>query len=110
MNIGTLRDRVQIEATTQTHASADSYGRTDTFSNPLPATVWANVEQIGGDRRYLDNTGRAFVNYKITLRYNPDIQLNSRVKWGARYLYVNDIEGDKASGRMVLMCAEEALR
>ena len=108
MRIGAMRDRVEIETSTQSHASADSFGLTDTFGDPVPMTVWANVEQIGGERRYLDNTGRAFVNYKITLRYNPDIQLTSRVKWGSRYLYINDITGDKAGGSMVLMCYERA--
>ena len=109
MNIGSMRERVRIEGPAQTHASADSYGRTDTFSaSSLPATVWANVEQIGGEKRYLDNTGRNFINYKITLRYNPDILLDSRIKWGSRYLYINDITGDKAGGTMVLMCYERA--
>ena len=104
-----MTERIVIENTAQTHSSADAWGRTDTFSNPTTATVWAAVEQIGGEKRYLDNTGRDFINYRITLRYNADIKLNSRLKWGTRYFRINDIQGDRRKGDMTLMCVDEAL-
>ena len=109
MRIGDLTDRVQIETDTQSHSSADSFGRTDTFAPPLPAVVWADVRQLRGEKRYMDVSAQYVVAYRVTIRYNPDIKLNSRLKWGTRYLYVNDIEGDMRDGIMRLMCYEKTV-
>jgi head-tail adaptor len=42
------------------------------------------------------------------MRYTDKVKLNSRLKWGSRYLYITDISDDKAKGTMKLMCREAA--
>lgn len=108
MRIGELRDRVIVQSTAQTNASADTYGLTDTYATPTPATIWANVEQLYGEKRYLDLTQTYLISYRVTIRYNTDIKLTSRLLWDGRYLYINDISGDSVKGSMVLMCYEKA--
>lgn len=108
MNIGKLRDRVTVQTVTQTNASADSYGRTDTMAQ-AGEVVWADVEQIAGEKRYLDLTQRYLISYRVAMRWNSNVEQNGRLIWGSRYLRINDISGDKASGTMQLMCYEEAV-
>jgi len=106
MSIGRYRDRVTIEPTTQSNESADSYGLTDTYATAV--TVWADVEHLSGERRYVDSTGRYVISYSVSMRYTDKVKLNSRLKWGSRYLYIADISGDKAKDTMKLMCREAA--
>lgn len=106
MRIGALRDRVTLQNTTQTNTSGDAYGLTDTYTTTC--VIWADVEQIRGERRYLDLTQKYLIAYRVTVRWRDDVGLTSRLAWGSRYLYINDISGDKAKGEMVLMCYERA--
>lgn len=107
MNIGKLRNRIIVENATQTNTSADTWGRTDTFTQ-AGETVWADVELLRGEKRYMDNSMRLFVNYKITMRHNEFVKVGSRIKWGSRFLVVNDISGDPVTDEMVAMCYEQA--
>ena len=106
MSIGKYRDRVSIQNTAQTNESADAGGLTDTYTTAV--TVWADVEHLSGERRYVDSTGRYVISYSVSMRYTDKVKLNSRLKWGSRYLYITDISDDKAKGEMKLMCREAA--
>lgn len=108
MNIGRMNERLALQSPAQTNTSGDAYGLTDTYS--ALCTVWADVEQISADRRYMaTGDGRSVVSYKVTLRWRDDVTLLTRLVWGNRYLYINDIAGDRWKGEMTLMCYEKAV-
>lgn len=107
MRIGALRNRIRLQNTAQTNPVADTYGLADAYTDTCE--IWANVEQLTGERRYLDLSQRYLISYRVTIRWRDDVTQTSRFVFGSRYLYVNDIAGDKAQGSMTLFCYEKAV-
>lgn len=107
MRIGALRNRIRLQNTAQTNSVADTYGLADAYTDTCE--IWANVEQLTGERRYLDLSQRYLISYRVTIRWRDDVTQTSRFVFGSRYLYVNDIAGDKAQGSMTLFCYEKAV-
>lgn len=105
MSIGKRRDRVTLSNTTETHLSADSWGRTDT--QVQECVLWADVEQMSSEKRFVDLTGRHIVNYKVTTRFNSAIETGSRLTWNGKQLWVNDVQGDRLTDTMIMTCYEK---
>lgn len=106
MRIGAMRDRVRLQSPTQSNPVADTYGLAEAYSDVCE--IWADVQQLAAEKRYMDLSGQYWVRYKVEVRFRDDIAMTSRLVFGSRYLYVNDIVGDAVAGEMTLMCYERA--
>lgn len=70
VTVGQMRDRVQLQQPTR--PAADSFGqRQPTFSTV--ATVWACVQEMGGQEMTQTQQQREVTRYTITIRYYPGL-------------------------------------
>ena len=105
MRAGTLRDRVAIQATTETRDGAG--GIINTWATTT--TVWAAVEPLRGREFIEARATQAQVDTRIRIRYDSSLTLTPkmRVTWGT---HTYDIQAviELASQRREwhLMCIE----
>lgn len=74
----------------------------DGMYEPLsPAGVWAGIQPIGP----ADN-GRS-VQHLVTMRYHPQVSLETRIVYGTRHLFVRGIQNvDERNVELRLICDE----
>lgn len=88
---GRLDQQVTIE---QLDAALDAHGHKTTWSTF--ATVWAQVEAIGGREALVNKQIGAEVTHRVTLRFLTGLTAAMRIDWGGKKL---DIETIKVLGR-----------
>lgn len=93
--IGTLRDRIELQSSTD---ALDAYGQ-PARTWATYATVWARVVgQSGGEsQQALQQASQ--VSYRITIRRRTDVEATHRAVWGAKtlnFFATWDDDGDRA--------------
>lgn len=101
---GQLRQRITVQSATRT--TDEGGGHTTTWADL--ASLWANVEALGGSERYAAQAVEGVADYTVTIRYRSDVTRLNRVLFGDRTLAIRAAFDPDSSGRMlVLLCREE---
>src|SRR5258708_5012167 len=74
LQAGKFRHRIQIVATNQTQ---DTAGGVSVNDNTVLATVWATIEALSGQEKFLARQFASNVSHSIFVRYNPALNLSS---------------------------------
>lgn len=79
-------------------------GDADGFWEPLdPSGVWAQIEPL--NPTVSDDTRTQAS--RVTIRYHPQVTLDTRVSYGARDLMVRGVQNtDEENAEMILFCEE----
>lgn len=103
MQAGKLNRRINIQTKT---TAADSYGQLiETWTDSR--STWAEVITKGGTEFYAAQKLYASTDAVFRIRYNDDITVLNRLKYGTRVfeiLGINDVDGMKTE--MLLPCKE----
>lgn len=92
--IGALTERVELQS--PVYAEGTSGGETDK-SHTAVGTVWAGIEPISMNGRFQNFAVGVNATHVVKLRRNDDIEVDWRLLWGTRYLYIrSEIIGNKA--------------
>ena len=102
MRAGELRQRVQLKTKTVTR---DAFGA-QTIAWTVLATVWANVQAVGGSETIVQDQAAATLTHTITIRYYPAIAPTMIAVWNNRTLVVHSVTEDPKRQMMVLACSE----
>ena len=104
-NIGSLRERVQVQAATVTR---DAYNA-ELLTWATAATVWAKVGERGGREPLIADRPVMVVSYEVTLRY-PVVGLTvthkHRLVWRGKTLSVDTVTPNQTQGTVTLRCVE----
>jgi SPP1 family predicted phage head-tail adaptor len=103
MNIGKLRHQINIQSSS---GSKDSFGDvSDSWSTD--STVWASVDPLNG--RELEHALQIHseVQYKITIRYDANIDARARILWGTRTFEILSIIKPKEINEMMFLYCKE---
>lgn len=103
MNIGKLKNRIEIQAPSETRSGAQV---TTTFTTI--ATVWGSVVSLSGARLEKAKAIHSELSTEVRIRYREGITAKHRVKMGDRYLYPVSppIDVDAKHAEIVLLCKE----
>lgn len=103
-NTDDLSERITIQAVT---LAQDGEGNI-TRAYDDRCTLWAKVLPIQGDITDANNETHNKVLYRVTVRYNPDIQPTDRVIWRGRALMITSTPYDAESRHIwtVFDCVE----
>ena len=88
MKAGLLDQRIEIQSQTLTK---DSYGQ-DIPTWTTFATVWADVIPLEGDERYVALRKTENVLYRVKLRNLPNLTIDMRVLYEAKYYDIKSIQ------------------
>jgi SPP1 family predicted phage head-tail adaptor len=102
MNIGNLRERVQVERAT---AKRDDFG-SETLAWNNVATVWAQVLERGGREPVLADRPVMLVSYEVTVRAGLAITNKDRLVWRGKVLAIDTVTPLPADGLIILRCME----
>lgn len=105
MRAGTLRHRVTIQQNTPTQ---------DAFGEPIEswstyATVWAAVEPLTGNERFVPVGAQvqATVSTRIRIRYRDGVTNQMRVLWGSRIYRIEAVLNLEERDREIHLLCEE---
>ncbi len=101
--IGTLRDKVQLEAKNMNDDGAGGH----VVSYALIATVWANVSPSNGREVREADANNIATSHIVLLRFRSDLSVGDRLIYRSRILEilsVNDFNGHKAY--LKCLCSE----
>ena len=102
MRIGRLRHRVTIQTS---EAVRDSYGG-QTTEWVDEKTVWASIEPLRGEERFLAQQVTASTTTKIVMRYRP-LSTDQRIKHGETIYDIQSvIDPEKRHEMLEVMCTE----
>lgn len=105
MRLGPLRHRLVLQQQSVTRASNGE----ELIAWATLDTIWGNVRPASGRESYA-NAGEqqlAVITHRVEIRYRADLTPKMRLKWGTRYLdieQVGDPSGKRAS--LLLQCRE----
>ncbi len=103
MNAGLLRHRVVIQSPTE---SRDAMGGVLLVWADL-ATVWARVEEQGGQETWQDSTVQPGRTGTVTLRYYPGLTTRMRFGFAGRSLNIESVVSDPLKVGMTCRWNEE---
>lgn len=103
MNIGKLNRRVEI---LRFFTRRDAYGGEDGKWEAV-AKVWASIEPISGTEYMSGQQVNAETTTKITIRYNPEINVMHRIRYGEKlYEIIGISDAETAHTTTILNCKE----
>ncbi|MBX3504892.1 MAG: phage head closure protein [Parvibaculum sp.] len=102
--IGGMRERVTLQSPLLT---ADGAGGAN-IAWEDEATVWAKVEELGGDERVTGERLAARARLRLTIRYREGLNAAMRVIWKTRPLDIRAIRGPDGRKHLLILDCEEA--
>jgi SPP1 family predicted phage head-tail adaptor len=108
MQAGQLRHRVQLTTKTVTRGTNGE----EIVTYPVTATLWANVEVVGGGETIAQQQAAATLTHQVTIRYYSGLEPTMRLNWlrgdgTARTLVITAPPIEDATRRqMILNCSE----
>jgi len=103
LRAGRLRHRVELQSVTRTQ---DGYGEADESWSTY-TTVWAAIEPLRGQERYLAQQVNSDTEIKVVVRYNSSVDSEDRVLIGSRVLeVVGVINPGERDEYLELLCRE----
>lgn len=104
MRIGQLRHSVELQ---QPASNQDGYGEA-VRTYTTYATVWASVEPLQGREFEFAQQISAETTHRITIRYNSNVTVEHRVKFGTRIFEITSpVNPKERNEKMILFCKEE---
>lgn len=104
MRSGKLRHKVIIQNVTETTDSMG--GSTEVWSDT--EGVWAQISPLSSREYFQQQQIQSQATHRVTIRHTTNVNHKSRLKFGARYLYVQSMRNiDEIGDKLELMCAEE---
>jgi len=101
--IGQMRERVTLQAPVRTPDGAGGGDVTWTES----ATVWAKVEERGGDERAAGERLAAEARFRVTIRYRSGVTAEMRALWNGRALDIASLRDPDGRKRLLVLDCEE---
>ncbi|SHJ06014.1 phage head-tail adaptor, putative, SPP1 family [Anaerovibrio lipolyticus DSM 3074] len=102
MKIGKMRYRVTIQYPSD---GVDDYGNSiDTWQDLT--TVWADIQPVSGREYLTANQATSETQYKIYIRYIPNINAKMRIVHNEQIYEILAVLGDKRSNMLTIMCKE----
>lgn len=104
MRAGRLRQRVELQMTSQTR---------NTWGDVVEAwatydTVWAGIRPVSGTERRAAQQAQAEVTHEIRIRYHKGVSPIHRVLYKTRVFAINSIiNQDERNKELVLQCTEQ---
>jgi SPP1 family predicted phage head-tail adaptor len=102
MNAGKLRHRVTIQRKTVTRDTQG--GNVVTWTDV--ATVWADVQPVGGSERYGAGQALSDSTYTIVMRYREDVIPAWRMTQARRTFDVQVVVPDRKNRQLTIGCVE----
>lgn len=102
MKIGRMRYRITIQYPMGT---VDDYGNAVEDWQDLQ-TVWADIVPVSGREYLTASQATSETQYKIYIRYIPNINAKMRVIHNDIIYEILAVLGDKRSGMLTIMCKE----
>ena len=104
MNIGKLRNRIELQSSTTT---TDSVGQQSHVWTTY-TTVWATIHHLTGKETLNAQQLVAEITHRVTIRYNSSLNATHRIKYGTRYFYINFINNaNERNEYQEIMCKEK---
>ncbi len=105
MRAGRLRNRIIIQERS-TAVTRGSYGE-ETQGWTTHKQCWAEISPPRSREFFATGQTQAEVTTQVRIRYLPNIVPNMRVKFGTRYLNINNIiNPDERNKELIMMCNE----
>lgn len=101
MIVGKLDKRVTLAKAPLVSPQTES-DEVDGYEELTPTLVWAQIEPLspGG-------TDNRTIQHLVTMRYHPQVNVDTRIQFGTRYLYVRGVQNvNEDNVSMVLLCEE----
>lgn len=107
MAIGSMRHKVIIQTQTSGSTSAGSRGQSQkTWADAK--TVQASIVPLSGRELTLARQTIATATHKVEMYYNTSAVVKSRIKFGSRYLNIENVQNiDERKRKLQLLCTEE---
>lgn len=104
VNAGVLRHRVEIQ--TVARSDTASGGVTEVWSTAL--TVWASIESLSAYEQYTYGQRWPEVTHKVTMRYQPNITPNKRMKFGTRIFDIQGVTNKDQRNELLTVIVKES--
>lgn len=101
--VGTLRRRMLLERPV---ATPDGLGGA-TNTHETVAAVWARLDWISGEERWLADRPEQAARQRITLRWRGDVSAGLRLRDGARIFDIRAVADPDGSRRRLVCLVEE---
>ncbi len=102
-SIGTFRNRVTLQAETQT---PDGQGGFTSTWNDL-TDVWVSIQPVKAYERFQAMQMQTPVTHKIGMRYNPDVTTACRFMFGDRIFWIQEVINVEERNRFLQIRAVE---
>lgn len=103
MRIGDLRKRVTIQSETPTSDNAGGYALAWTDV----ATVWAEIEPLGGNEVFAAQHLEGHVTHRVTMRYRGGVTTDMRLTCGSRAFNIRAVLNTDERNRWIELLVEE---
>jgi len=101
--IGKLRQRIEIQAVTETPDGMGGFSEVWTTF----ATVWADIRPVKAEEKFYSQQLQAKTSHKITIRTLDTVTEKSRIVYNSRIFEIKGIMRDLEESRyMLLECKE----
>lgn len=101
-----MRDRITLENPPEAEGTLNGLGEPEGNWSEL-ATVWARVEDLGGDERHEVDQTSGFGAYTVRLRWLDGVTSQSRIVWGAKTLEVTGVSNPDGRKVELVLTARE---
>jgi SPP1 family predicted phage head-tail adaptor len=105
MNPGRLRNKIDIEI----QSTSNEYGSQSETWTVFLSQVCASIDPISGKEYFSSNAVNPEVTHKVRMRYSAGINPKMRVKFGARYFYIESVINFEERNRELLLMCKEAV-
>jgi len=105
MRAGKLRSRVIILAPPSAETPQSAHG-TPTGAWTTVDTVWADVEEIGGDTQFRGDQFNTVKQLRVTLRYFSGLTEKHRFSFNSRTFHILHVGTDQKLTEMICDCIE----
>lgn len=103
MNIGKLNRRIEV---LQFITKRDEYGGEEGEWRAVDR-LWARIEPVSGTEYFQAQTVNAETVVKITIRYNPKIDVMNRIRYGDTTYEIIGISDEKTAHRATILNCKE---
>lgn len=104
MRAGRLRERIEIYKFDEI---ANEYGERERVER-LIKSVWASIDSIKGDEKYINDKEISLLTHKVEIRYFKGLDESYFIKFkGCKFNIKSVINPYERDERMILMCIEQ---
>jgi SPP1 family predicted phage head-tail adaptor len=103
IDIGKMRDRVTILASTSTRSAS---GQAKPVWDTTVATVWAEVKGLSTRDLMQAQQANVLATHRVRMRYRSDVKHTHRLQWDGRTLEISSVIEDPMKTVLTLLARE----